>query len=621
MRRSAVPFVIMEPLVAPNAHAIAVMALTVLALYLFSRENLSIESSSVLVLALLALGFVLFPYETKQGSLEPEQFFLGFGNESLIAICALMMASEGLVRTGALTPIGRWSARVWQLSPSAAMLGILVITTLVSAFMNNTPQVVVMIPILISVALRSGTSPSRLLMPMTFSAQIGGMLTPIGTGLNLLIIGSAAQMGVHRFGMFDFLLPGLIVATVGVLYLWLIAPRLLPDRETQFQDTSPRVFNAVLHVTGDSYANGRTITDVIQKAAGEMRINRIQRGENLTLAKLPSSVLREGDRLFVSDKPEKLKEFEEVLGLTLYDSKGEAPVTEDHPLAAEDQQLAEIVITEGSPLARRTLNQAGFTYRYDLVPLALHRGHRHGPSGTELGDELLRVGDVLLVQGAAEEIARLKASGELLVLDATTDLPHTAKAPLAVLIMAGAVALASLKVLPISVSALAAVVLMVITGCMKWRDATNALDAGMIFLTVASLALSTALVQTGGAQFLAQVFLQASWNLAPVWLLSGMVLVMAAFANVISNTAAAVIGTPIAVNIAHLLNVPPEPFVLAVLFGANMGFCTPMADNCNLLVFSAGGYQFRDFPKVGVPLALLLWATVSVVLPVFYPLR
>lgn len=610
----------MEPLALPDVHAIAVMALTVFALFLFSRENLSIESSSVLIIALLALGFVLFPYESEQGVLEPETFFLGFGNESLIAICSLMMASEGLVRTGALAPIGRWSARMWQLSPAAAMLGILVITTLVSAFMNNTPQVVVMIPILISVALRSRTSPSRLLMPMTFSAQIGGMLTPIGTGLNLLIIGSAAEMGAHRFGMFDFFIPGLVVATVGVLYLWLVAPRLLPDRQTQFHDTSPRVFNAVLHVNDDSYANGRTIAEVLQKVTGEMTISRIQRGENLTLAKLPTSVLRAGDRLFVSDKPEKLKEFEEVLELTLYDAKGETRVTDDQPLAAEDQQLAEIVITEGSPLARRTLNQAGFKYRYELVPLALHRGRRHGQSGTELGDEMLRVGDVLLVQGPAAEIARLKAGGELLVLDATTDLPHTAKAPLAVAIMAAAVALASLKVLPIAVSALAAVVLMVFTGCLKWREATNALDAGVIFLTVASLALSAALVQTGGAQFLAQGFVHTSWNLAPVWLLSGMVLIMATFANVISNTAAAVIGTPIAVTIAQLLNVPPEPFVLAVLFGANMGFCTPMADNCNLLVFSAGGYHFRDFPKVGVPLALLLWATVSVVLPWYYPL-
>lgn len=604
-----------------NAHALAVMALTVFALFLFSRDRLSIESSSVLVLALLALGFVLFPYETNDGPLEVETFFLGFGNEALIAIGALMIASEGLVRTGALAPIGRWTAGIWQVSPQAAMLGILVSTTAVSAFMNNTPQVVVMIPILISVALRSGTSPSRLLMPMTFSAQIGGMLTPIGTSLNLLIIATAADMGVQRFGMFDFFLPGLVVAGVGLLYLWLVAPRLVPDRDTQFTDTSPRVFNAVLHIGEDSYANGKTVAEVMQKTSGTMTLMRIQRGQNLGLVKLPTLVLRAGDRLFVSDKPDKLKEFEEVLGVTLYDGAGEAPVTEEHPLAAPDQQLAEIVVTESSPLARRTLNQVGFKHRYELVPLALHRGRRYGRSATELTDELLRVGDVLLVQGAASEIARVKNTGELLVLDATTDLPHNAKAPLAVATMVLIVLLASFKVLPIAVSALAGVVVMVLTGCLKWRDATNALDAGMIFLTVASLALSTALVQTGGAQFLAERFVGLTSGLGPLWVLSGMVLLMAVFANIISNTAAAVLGTPIAVHIAQLLNVSPEPFVLAVLFGSNMGFCTPMADNCNLLVFSAGGYRFRDFVRVGVPLALLLWVTVSFVLPVFYPLN
>jgi di/tricarboxylate transporter len=610
----------MEALGAPNAHAVAVMALTVLAFFLFSRESVSIESSSVLVLTLLTLGFVLFPFETKQGRIEPDVFFLGFGNESLVAICALMMASEGLVKTGALTPIGRSAARVWQSSPSAAMLGILVVTTVVSAFMNNTPQVVVMIPILISVALRSGTSPSRLLMPMTFSAQIGGVLTPIGTGLNLLVIGSAAGLGVHRFGMFDFIAPGAIVAAVGVLYLWLVAPRLLPDRETHLSDTSPRVFNAVLHVCDESKANGKSVAEVMELTAGKMSIDRIRRGENLTLAKLPVSVLRAGDRIHVSDHPENLKEFEEVLGVALYDGKGESPVTEEHPLKADEQQLAEIVVTEGSPLARRTLAQAGFEYRYELVPLALHRRGREGVSGKELRDEALHVGDVLLVQGAAPEIARVKEGGELLVLDATTDLPHTAKAPIAIAIMALVVALAALRVLPISVSALSGVVLMAVTGCLKWRDATRALDAGMIFLTVASLALSTALVQTGGAQFLAQAFVAGSYHLAPVWVLSGVVLVMALFANVISNTAAAVIGTPVAVSVARLLGAPPEPFVLAVLFGANMGYATPMADNCNLLVFSAGGYHFRDFIKVGLPLALLLWATVSLVLPRFYPL-
>ena len=598
------------------------MLLTLFALALFTRDRIPIETSSALVLAVLALSFVLFPFEVDGEKFEIEELFLGFGNEALIAICALMMAGYGLVRTGALTPIGRWTAQLWSSSPLLALLGMLVSTAVVSAFMANTPQVVMMIPILISVAMRGGTPASQTLMPMTFSAQIGGMLTPIGTNLNLLVIGSAAALGVPRFGMFDFFVPGAIIGCAGIAYLWLVAPRLLPDRPSQLNDASPRVFGAVLHVTEESEANGKPLSDVMQKTAGRMKITRIERGENLTLAKLPVSTLRAGDRIYVSDTPENLKEYESLLGATLYDGEDAAPVTEDHPLVPPPkQQLAQIVVTDNSPLARRTLEQAGFTYRYELTPLALHRSGREAQrADTPITNEALRTGDVLLVQGSEAEIARLKESGELLVLDATTDLPHTRKAPVALLLMGLIVALAALKLLPISVAAFAGVALMIVTGCMSLREALRTLDPSMIFLTVASIALSLALTKTGGAQYLAQVFVAVTAGWSPLWIMSGLVLMMTLFANIISNTSAAVIGTPIAIYIANLLGAAPEPFVLAVLFGVNMGFCTPMADNCNLLVYSSGGYRFMDFVRVGVPLVFIMWLATTAVLPIFFPL-
>jgi di/tricarboxylate transporter len=448
------------------------------------------------------------------------------------------------------------------------------------------------------------------------------MLTPIGTGLNLLVIGTAAGLGVPRFGMFDFALPAAIGASVGLAYLWLVAPKLLPDRETQFVDVSPRVFHGVLHINEDSVANGKTIAEILESTAGQMKIRRIQRGADLTLTPLPSAVLRAGDRVFVDDKPENLKEFEALLGATLHneDEVEGGKVTEEHPLKTPNQQLAEIIVTENSPFAHRTLGQAGFTDRYELVPLALHRAARNAATGKVLTDEVMRVGDVLLVQGSAEELAKVKSGGELLVLDATTDLPYTERAGFATVIMISIVVLASTKLLPVSVAALVGVVMMIVAGCMTWRDAIRALDAAVIFLTAASLALSLALMKTGGAEYLAQSVASLGGVLSPFWILSLLILVMAIFANVVSNTSAAVIGTPIAVSIAHLLGQPPEPFVLAVLFGANMGFCTPMADNCNLLVFSAGGYHFNDFVRVGVPLTLLMWLTFSFVLPRFYPL-
>src|SRR5688572_8183625 len=234
------------------------MLLTASALVLFTRERVPIEVTSILVRTLLAIGLTLFPFEGKAGKLEAEEFFLGFGNDALVAICALMMASYGLVRTGALLPVGRWTAALWSQHPQVAMLALVVSTTFISAFMNNTPQVVMMIPILVSVAMRSGTAASKTLMPMTFSAQLGGVLTPIGTSLNLLVVSTAADLGVPRFDVFDFFVPGVIVASAGCAYLWLVAPRLLPDRKSALSDTSPRVFSAVLHVKEGSFADGTT---------------------------------------------------------------------------------------------------------------------------------------------------------------------------------------------------------------------------------------------------------------------------------------------------------------------------------------------------------------------------
>jgi len=226
----------------PDPHAIAVMALTLFALYLFSRESIPIETSSLLVVALLAIGFSIFPYDAPDERVEPVDFFSGFGNEALITICALMMASQGLAATGPLAPVGHIVSRLWSTSPLLALGVVLLIVPVMSAFTNNTPLVVLMIPILTSAALRSGMSPSKVLMPMTFASQIGGMHTPIGTSLNLLVIGSAARFGIERFHIFDFIAPAALAAVPGILYLWLVAPRLLPARAVPFQGTSVRIF-------------------------------------------------------------------------------------------------------------------------------------------------------------------------------------------------------------------------------------------------------------------------------------------------------------------------------------------------------------------------------------------
>lgn len=601
----------------PNPHMIAVLLLTGLALLLFSREKIPLESSSLVILSLLTLGFEIFPFEGPLGVISSIDFFKGFGHEALIAVSALMVAGHGLVRSGALEPIGRTLARLWSISPSMSFLLTLLIAGVLSAFINNTPIVVLLLPILVSVSLKTKTEASSLLMPMGFATLIGGMSTTIGTSTNLLVIGVAYDMGLDRIEMFDFIVPALIANSIGMIYLWLVAPRILPKRELVLADSSPRIFTAHLVIKEESTAAGMTLSEVIALTHNHLQVDRIRRSETTYIMPLPDAVINPGDRLLVHDTPSRLKEFEQSLGATLY--SGGEEVSDDHPLRAEDQQLAEAIVFRGSPLQNRTLNEIRFAESYQLVVLAVHRANERIKSMPQgLGNLNLRVGDVLLVQGKREQIRELKQQSIVMVLDATTDLPHTRKAPFSLAIMFGIILFAASGILPIAVSALSGVLLMLLCGCLTWRDISRALNAQVVLIIVASLALGNALLMTGGSEFLANSFVSLTEGATPAVILSSLMLLMALLTNVVSNNAAAVIGTPVAIEIAESLNLPAEPFVLAVLFGANMSYATPMAYQTNLLVMSAGNYTFSDFVRVGIPLILIMWLAFSWLLAIFY---
>ena len=609
--------------IAIDAHGVAVLMLTVIALFLFTRDRIPLESSSLTVLILLVAGFTLFPYQ-RDGEvlISAADFFAGFGNEALVAICALMMVGKALETTGALLPLASVVSRAWSTRPVLALLTTLVAAAILSAFMNNTPIVVLLMPILVGASLRAKFPVSGVMLPMGLATIIGGMSTTIGTSTNLLVVGISQDLGMHEFTMFEWVLPVAIVGGVGLLFLWLVAPRLLPDRTPPMADTSPRIFSAQLNVKEGGFADGKTLSEVLAKADGNMRVDKIQRSESLFLAKLPSVILQPGDRLFVKDSPENLKHFEQILGATLYNiSDSEHPIDEETPLKAEGQQLAEVVVTRGSPLHLRSLAAARFSASYGLLPLALHRAR--APSSQVTGDLnmiRLRAGDVLLVQGASDAIAKLKESGSMLVLDGTTQLPHTHRAKRALFVMGFVVLAAALGIMPIAVSAVIGLGLMIATGCLNWREAASALSIPVVMIIVTSLALGKALMGTGMADYLAFSFVGATSALPTPFILSAFMLLMTLMTNVVSNNAAAVIGTPIAIAIATQLGVSPEPFILAVLFGANMSFCTPYGYQTNLLIMSAGGYKFSDFLRVGIPLTVIMWIGFSIVLPLMYDL-
>jgi di/tricarboxylate transporter len=595
---------------------------TVTALILFTRDRLPLESSSLAVIIVLVLGFHLFPYEVDGVAVEPAQFLLGFGNEALVAICSLIVVGKALETTGALQPVARFAGEQWSKRPTLALLLMLVVVFVMSAFVNDTPIVVLMIPILIGIALRTQLPASGFMLPMGLATIMGGMCTTIGTSTNLLVVGITRDLGVADIAMFDITLPALLVGGVGLVYVWLVVPRLLPDRATPMSDTRPRLFDAQLTICEGGFAVGKTLKDILDKTRREMRIEQIRRGESLLLAKLPSVVLQPGDRLDVRDTPENLKRFEIAIGATLIDptAEEEVPIVE-LPGKESDQQLAEIVVTMGSSLHLQKLADVSLGSSYGLTPLAVYQARVPGERKAEdPGAVRLRAGDVVLVQGARQALDAANSGGKMLVVDGTTGLPRQHRAKRALLVLLLVIGAAAFGLLPISISALIGVGLMIALGCIAWRDVGRSLPVAIIMLIVASLAMGKALVATGMADYLAAGFVSAAGSLPPPAIISAFILIMAVLTNIVSNNAAAVIGTPIAIAAAQQLQVDPLPFVLAVLFGANMSFATPFGYQTNLLILSTGGYRFADFLKVGIPLIVILWIGFSIVLPLLYRL-
>jgi len=603
----------MLELALPNMHALAVMLMILVALVLFTRESIPLETTSLVVLVALAIGFQVFPFESDGEVIKPSDFFLGFGNRALIAVSALMIVGQGLISTGALEPVGRVLARSFRRSPALSLLLTLIMTAFLSAFINNTPIVVLMLPIMIGVAVKTGVSPSGMLMPMGFASIVGGMATTIGTSTNLLVVSVAADMGMERFNMFDFAGPVLIAGIVAVLYLWLIAPRILPQRQPPMNRGVSRVYTAQIRLNPNSPVVGRSLAYAILRSGENMKVETIQRGKGVFINPLPDVQLRAGDRITTSDTQQNLREYARIFGGTLYTT--EHAVDASHPLSAEGQQIAEVAITPASRLNGVRIGDAGLLSRFKLRLLAFNRfegmEERESPG---LDDTRLRSGDVLLVQSTLQNLAELKQSSDFLILDGSINLPRARKAPIALAVIVGVVALAATRVMPIEISALLGCLVLIVTGCLNWKDAMNALSTQVVLIIVSSLAMGMALLKTGGADYLASLFVYITFGAPSSVVLMGLMLMMGILTNVVSNNAAAVIGTPIAIGIAQRLGLPLEPFVLAVMFGANLSFATPMAYQTNILIMNAGGYKFGDFVRVGVPLTIITWLILSGVL-------
>ncbi|MBT3792556.1 MAG: SLC13 family permease [Rhodospirillales bacterium] len=612
-----------EPLSA-QLHIWMSIGLIGVAVYLYVSERLNIERSSMVILALLLLGFSLVPMAPMAGfqKIDAALLLSGFANPALIAVLCLLIMGQGLVRTGALDWVVRFILRITGGNGYAAIALTFAAVLLSSPFINNTPVVIIFIPILESVALQHNISVSRIMMPLSFVAILAGMTTLMGSSTNLLISGALSQSGERALGFFDFAVPGLVLVGVGILYLAFIAPKLLKDRTSpiaQFTEGPHRRFIAQLTVTESSKLVGEDVRFDLLGIRGS-RVILSQRDEQATAPPFDGLTVQPGDTLVVLATRDALAEAQ-----TTYPHLHFAVSDEDLPADEEmrkarlraDQVLVEVLVAPGSDFIGHTLKDAGFHANFGCLVLGIER--RAHVLRKAITDVRIREGDVLVLQGTEADLDQVRGHQGFVMMDASAlSLPPRHLAELAGIIFAATVITAACGILPIAVAAFSGAVLMVLTHVLTLRQAFQAVDRRIFFLVGAALGLNAALTNTGGALFIAEGLIHALDGVGPVALLSGFFLVVAVMTNVLSNNATAVLFTPIAISLAHGLGVDPFPFVLAVLFGANCSFATPIGYQTNLLVLGPGHYTFSDFIRTGGPLVLVMWITFTLFVPWYY---
>jgi di/tricarboxylate transporter len=596
----------------PTPHAVLLLIVTAIAFFLYTRPWIRLELVSLLLLVTLLLIFYLFPFDATEGRLTEVEIFQAFGHPALVAICSLMILARGLTTTGAMEPVVRWLSRVWYFNRWLGLLLTLLVAGTASAFINDTPVLILMLPLLLGLADRTNNPASKTLMPVNFAILAGGMLTSIGTSTNVLVLQIAEDLGMPPMGLFDFTSTAAMAFGVALAYLWLIAPHLLPATE-KARASSTRVYEASIRVDGNNKLTGRKIDDLARILGRPVPAFAVVR-EGRELGAQEAGELAAGDALLLRDTPEGLRELATAFAAALFERTGAGRFIEQDSVRAETS-LAELVVGSQSELNGKTLKAARFAEQYQIVVVGLSRGTGGLlRSVSDIASTPLSAGDVLLVQGAADQIEKLRGRPDLMLLDASLAFARSPLAPVALAIMAGVLLVAALDLLPIHVAAFLGVIVMLVTRTVRFEGLGRALSLEIVLLIASSVALGQSLVVTGAAGWIAQGVAAVVAIFPPAAQIAIFMTFAALLTNFVSNAAAAAVGTPIAVATAAELGLPLEPFVLAILFGANLSYATPMAYQTNLLVMKAAGYRFGDFVRVGGPLVAIMLIVLSFLL-------
>ncbi len=599
---------------------VLVLSILTAAVILFVTEKLRADLVALLVLLALALT----------GLLTAEESLSGFSHAAVITVIAMFVVGEGLFQTGVAQRIGRYVTQVAGRSEVRLTVMIMLAVAGVSAVMDNVGATAVLLPVVVGLARQSAIRPSKLLIPLSFGALQGGLLTLIGRPSNIIVSDALQRFTGEPFGFFDFTPVGLVLLSVGVLYMLLIGRRLLPERAVEDKleamlaaqrkaleqyHLTERLFE--VRVLPNSPLVNLSIEESRLGRAWELNVVGIVRGGHSILNPSPSERIMDDDLLLVQGKSEEVMRMRWTRGVEI-----EQEVTHWHPedLLSPELALVEAVLTPQSPLIGRTLREVNFRREYGVTVLAIWRGGR--PYRTALGNIPLRFGDTLLLQGTRANIHLLSRRPDVLVLgdEHETGATRTQRAPLAAFIALLMIGLVGFNLVPVAIGSLLAAVLMVLLGCLALEDAYAAVEWQSIFLMAGMLPLGLALHKTGAAAYLAGRVIELTGGLGPQGLLAGIFLFNLAASQVVSSVAAAVLIAPIAVSTAQAAGADPRAFLMAVAVSGSFAFITPIGHQANILVMGPGGYRFTDYARVGVPLVLLLSLISILLLPLLWPL-
>ena len=579
----------------------AMLSLTVVVVMfiLFLRETLPTEVVALAGAAsLLAMG--LLPYEDAR---------IVLSNSAPWTIAAMFIVMGALVRTGALEVLTQLAERYARTNPKLAVIGVILSVMGASAIMNNTPVVVVMIPVVVQLSKTLGTKASKLLIPLSYAAIMGGSLTLIGTSTNLLVDGVARSQGMEPFGIFEILPIGLVVCTWGLIYMATIGRRLLPERDSMagmLSDRSKMKFFSEAVIPPESNLVGREVLDVKLFKREGVRLIDVVRGDASLRRNLKEVVLQTGDRVVLRTQMAELLSLQATPELKRVDQ-----------VSAVETNTVEVLITPGCKMIGRSLGALRLRRRYGVYPLAVHR--RNQNIGRQLDDLVVRVGDTLLLEGASEDIHRLAVDMDMVDVSTPSQRAYRrGHAPIAIAALAAIVVLAALNVAPILMLVVIAVAVVLVTGCIDADEAFSFIDGRLLALIFSMLCVGAALQHTGAVQLIVDAISPALTNMPPAVVIFCVFLMTTVFTEIVSNNAVAVIMTPIAISLAASLGMDARALVVAVMIAASCAFATPIGYQTNTLIYGPGGYKFTDFMRVGIPLNLSMSLIASGVIPLIW---